>query len=113
MSYNPKSNYVDDARIPLRATYHNVNKYPQRDFYMKPRVVDSVSCRQMFLRSYTFSKKETVLKRTKKCLKRAKKKVVARRWRKRQCAVVLRRVKTASWTAVSAVFRRFLCCTVM
>ncbi|GJV26897.1 hypothetical protein Tco_1383345, partial [Tanacetum coccineum] len=106
MSYIPISNdCVDDARIPSRATYHNVNKYPHHEFYMKQRVVDSISCRQMFLRSYTFSKKETVLKRTKKCLERAKKKVVARRWRKRRSVVLLRRVKTVSWTAVSAVFR--------
>lgn len=41
--------------------------------YGSPRVVDSYSCRQMYLRSYTFSKKkETVPERTMACLGRVK-----------------------------------------
>ncbi|KAF4359293.1 hypothetical protein G4B88_024257 [Cannabis sativa] len=36
----------------------------------QPKVVDSVSCRQMFLRSYTFSRKESFSEKTKKCLGR-------------------------------------------
>lgn len=36
----------------------------------QPKVVDSVSCRQMFLRSYTFSRKESFTERTKKCFGR-------------------------------------------
>ncbi|KAK8956839.1 hypothetical protein KSP39_PZI001251 [Platanthera zijinensis] len=35
-------------------------------------VIDSLSCRQKFLRSYTFSKKETVPEKTVKCLGKAK-----------------------------------------
>ncbi|KAK8963931.1 hypothetical protein KSP40_PGU008853 [Platanthera guangdongensis] len=35
-------------------------------------VIDSFSCRQKFLRSYTFSKKETVPEKTVKCLGKAK-----------------------------------------
>lgn len=38
-------------------------------------MVDSYSCRQMYLRSYTFSKKETVKQRTRKCLGRVKERV--------------------------------------
>ncbi|KAL6865411.1 hypothetical protein ACP4OV_016562 [Aristida adscensionis] len=41
--------------------------------YASPRVVDSYSCRQMYLRSYTFSKKkETVPERTMACLGRVR-----------------------------------------
>ncbi|XP_066364444.1 uncharacterized protein [Miscanthus floridulus] len=41
--------------------------------YCRPRVVDSYSCRQMYLRSYTFSKrKETVPERTMACLGRVR-----------------------------------------
>ncbi|XP_062083508.1 uncharacterized protein LOC133789785 [Humulus lupulus] len=36
----------------------------------QPKVVDSVSCRQMFLRSYTFSRKESFSEKTNKCLGR-------------------------------------------
>ncbi|KAF8725704.1 hypothetical protein HU200_020252 [Digitaria exilis] len=41
--------------------------------YCSPRVVDSYSCRQMYLRSYTFSKKkETMPERTMACLGRVR-----------------------------------------
>ncbi|KAJ1261338.1 hypothetical protein BS78_09G021900 [Paspalum vaginatum] len=41
--------------------------------HCSPRVVDSYSCRQMYLRSYTFSKKkETVPERTMACLGRVR-----------------------------------------
>ncbi|CAN6340215.1 unnamed protein product [Urochloa humidicola] len=41
--------------------------------YSSPRVVDTYSCRQMYLRSYTFSKrKETVPERTMACLGRVR-----------------------------------------
>ncbi|MQL93696.1 hypothetical protein Taro_026344 [Colocasia esculenta] len=91
-----------DARAPLRATYMNLYRWPESDAefvksvssgeqrrrtqrqyqyqyrsHAHPMVVDSYSCRQMYLRSYTFSKKETVPERTRKCLGRVKEKVVA------------------------------------
>ncbi|KAJ0979409.1 hypothetical protein J5N97_014883 [Dioscorea zingiberensis] len=44
----------------------------RRRWSQSPRVVDSYSCRQMYLRSYTFSKKETVPEKTKKCLAKVK-----------------------------------------
>ncbi|KAM6593460.1 hypothetical protein CsatA_001163 [Cannabis sativa] len=91
------SNCVNDARDPcvpvrLRATYVNLYKWPESDAefvrsvsslrgcrpgshvrYGHPRVVDSISCRQMYLRSYTFSRKETVPEKTQKCFGRVKK----------------------------------------
>lgn len=76
------SNCVRDTRAPLRATYVNLYKWPESDAeFMRsmsfssersgggsdasqrpavtaPRVVDSISCRQMYLRSYPFSREE-------------------------------------------------------
>ncbi|XP_020213411.1 uncharacterized protein LOC109797703 [Cajanus cajan] len=71
------SNCINDARdprVPVRATYVNLYKWPESDaefvrsvscnrekgsqMYGHPRVVDSISCRQMYLRSYTFSREE-------------------------------------------------------
>lgn len=77
------SNCVNDARdprVPVRATYVNLYKWPESDAefvrsvssrgckpsattgaavrFGHPRVVDSISCRQMYLRSYKFSREE-------------------------------------------------------
>ncbi|KAG1371631.1 hypothetical protein COCNU_16G007250 [Cocos nucifera] len=93
-----------DARVPARATYVNLYKWPESDAeFVKsvagrsregsdlshngsvdggrkwgpsPRVVDSYSCRQMYLRSYTFSKKESFPEKTQRCLGRVKEKAV-------------------------------------
>jgi hypothetical protein len=110
-----------DARVPVRASYVSLYKWPESDAefvksvamarrhqgdqspataatssyyngsasirlsgelflpaaagarHCSPRVVDSYSCRQMYLRSYTFSKKkETVPERTMACLGRVR-----------------------------------------
>ncbi|KAH7865154.1 hypothetical protein Vadar_002916 [Vaccinium darrowii] len=132
------SNCINDARVPIRATYVNLYKWPESDAEFvrsvssgsrdqlprqHPRVVDSISCRQLYLKSYTFSRKETVPERTKKCLARAREKVArARRrgkdqvhGRKRPRAVVVgrrvRRVKELSCAALCALFHRLLTCT--
>ncbi|XP_031489110.1 uncharacterized protein LOC116256771 [Nymphaea colorata] len=78
-----------ETRAPLRPTYLNVYRWPESDVeFVKTvaekgtgsngsicssgrrreyqRVVDSYSCRQMYLRSYTFSRKETVPEKTRK-----------------------------------------------
>ncbi|XP_057779073.1 uncharacterized protein LOC130997677 [Salvia miltiorrhiza] len=119
------SNCVSDARIPVRATYLNLYKWPESDAeFMKSaamhggagphsRVVDSISCRQMYLRSYTFSRKETVPERTMKCFGKVRSRVAAeipRRRRKRRCRLA-RRVKEFSRAALFAIFRRLLFCT--
>ncbi|WOL16259.1 hypothetical protein Cni_G25046 [Canna indica] len=97
-----------DSRVPVRATYVNLYKWPESDVeFVKsmtrrergrgraddsngsgidtdgngrrkwsaaPAVVDSYSCRQMYLRSYQFSRKETVPEKTLRCLGRVKEK---------------------------------------
>lgn len=86
------------------------------------RVVDSISCRQMYLRSYTFSRKETVPEKTKKCFGRVREKVsshgvTGRRSKekvmmgkgKRKC-LVLRKVKEVSCSALIRFFHRLLSC---
>ncbi|XP_010259986.1 PREDICTED: uncharacterized protein LOC104599235 [Nelumbo nucifera] len=120
---------VNDARAPVRATYMNLYKWPESDAEFvksvssnvcrggQPRVVDSISCRQMYLRSYTFSRKETMPEKTKKCFGRVKERVVYRRKRKvdsggggRKC-LVMRRVKEVSYAALLSIFHRLLSCT--
>uniref|UniRef100_A0A7C8ZWC6 Uncharacterized protein n=1 Tax=Opuntia streptacantha TaxID=393608 RepID=A0A7C8ZWC6_OPUST len=84
------SNCVEDTRIPgrVRATYVNLYKWPESDAEFvrsvsfrgpgqpRPKVVESISCRQMYLRSYTFTRKESVNERTKKCIGRVKERVL-------------------------------------
>ncbi|KAG4191462.1 hypothetical protein ERO13_A07G094900v2 [Gossypium hirsutum] len=65
------SNCINDTRVPLpvRPTYVNLYKWPESDAEFvrslssdwrsnggraHPTVVDSISCRQIYLRSYTF-----------------------------------------------------------
>lgn len=125
------SKCVDDTRIPVRATYVNLYKWPESDAEfvksataqggarLQSRVVDSISCRQMYLRSYTFSRKETVPEKTVKCFGRVKEKVVAgkkenarrQKGRRRRSVVVVRRVKEFSRAALNAIFRRLLFCS--
>ncbi|XP_052172455.1 uncharacterized protein LOC127788342 [Diospyros lotus] len=131
-----------DARVPVRATYVNLYKWPDSDAEFvrsvstkglrnggdgsRPRVVDSISCRQLYLRSYTFSRKERVPEKTRKWLARVKEKVlVIHRRRKgknkssacggggggRKLVVRVMRAKRVSCATLSAVFRRFLSCT--
>ncbi|MQL93697.1 hypothetical protein Taro_026343 [Colocasia esculenta] len=86
-----------DAQEPVRATYVNPYGWPESDaefvrsvssgehrrrrphrhgqYHPHPGVVDSYSCRQIYLRSYTFSRKETVHERTRRYLGRVKGKV--------------------------------------
>ncbi|XP_020583098.1 uncharacterized protein LOC110026486 [Phalaenopsis equestris] len=84
---------VVDSRLPLRSSYVNLYKWAQSDAEyvrsvintspfpnnratMEPshRLVDSYSSRQMYLRSYTFSKKETMPEKTIKCFGKVKEK---------------------------------------
>ncbi|KAJ8438432.1 hypothetical protein Cgig2_004542 [Carnegiea gigantea] len=93
---NPKmssvciSSCVEDARLParVRATYVNLYKWPESDAefvrsvsfrgpgHPRSKVVESISCRQMYLRSYTFTRKESVNERTRKCIGRVKERVL-------------------------------------
>ncbi|KAK6935954.1 hypothetical protein RJ641_032984 [Dillenia turbinata] len=102
---------VADARVPVRATYVNLYKWPESDAefiksvksnsrmrrdrvggceFNHPRVVDGISCRQLYLRSYTFSRKETLPEKTEKRLNK---------------------VKVKKYTALMSMFCRFLSCT--
>lgn len=99
-------------------------------YFLHPRVVDSVSCRQLYLRSaYTFSRKESLPERTKKCFERVKERVTtvaapsrnyqspgsrrsrSRRGRRRRRLVMVKRVKEFSCEALRFIFQRLLSCT--
>ncbi|KAL3620639.1 hypothetical protein CASFOL_035551 [Castilleja foliolosa] len=146
------SSCVDDARVPVRATYVNLYKWPESDFefvrslsskkrkdeirrpsnlmHGQPRVVDSISCRQMYLRSYTFSREEDHRDdkdSTMKCLGRrancSKENNIKtkKESRKRKSggggrakggdASGLKRAKDVPCSALASIFRRLLSCT--
>ncbi|XP_020207619.1 uncharacterized protein LOC109792612 [Cajanus cajan] len=119
------SKCVSDARVPVRGTYVNLYKWPESDaeFVRRrgshvcghPRVVDSISCRQMYLRSYKFSRKESVPEKTQKCFGRVKERVKGRRshhivWRRRRKCLVWRKMRDISCALLFRIFRRFLSC---
>ncbi|XP_031101143.1 uncharacterized protein LOC116005056 [Ipomoea triloba] len=136
------SSCVKDVRAPVvvRATYENLYKWPESDAEFirsvtsnvrsaavagHPRVVDSISCRQMYLRSYTFSREEDGRKEEEeeaeetaaKCCGRARKEAAGRKRksgdggagdgghgrRKKKCFRFRR--------AMVSIFRRLLSCT--
>ncbi|KAL4587628.1 hypothetical protein LXL04_000500 [Taraxacum kok-saghyz] len=138
---------ANDARVPVRATYVNLYKWPDsdREFVRSvsrnshrkngesqghPRLVDSISCRQLYLRSYTFSRKESLNERTMSCIGRVKERAAVRgkqkkspssidgggrrrdggKRRRRKCTVVMK-AKEASYAALASIFRRLLSCT--
>ncbi|XP_016475580.1 uncharacterized protein LOC107797217 [Nicotiana tabacum] len=144
----------DIARAPVRATYINLYKWPESDaefiksvskrmnhvnttdgsvnHQSKPKVVDSISCRQLYLRSYTFSREENVNEKTvMNCYgrvkdgvseggRRRKKKARniagshssgGRRSSRRKRKGGFRRAKEISCAAMASIFRRLLSCT--
>ncbi|KZV35069.1 hypothetical protein F511_04374 [Dorcoceras hygrometricum] len=83
------------------------------------RVMDSISCRQTYLRSYRFSRKETLLERTLKCLAKIREMTTVgwkrgaeslRNWKLRRL-VVATEVKDFSAAAFRAILRRLMSCT--
>ncbi|XVE61800.1 hypothetical protein DITRI_Ditri06bG0068300 [Diplodiscus trichospermus] len=113
-------NDARDPRVPVRATYVNLYKWPESDAEFvrsrssgamhgqHARVVDSISCRQMYLRSYRFSRKETVSEKTVKCFGRVKEKVGTQGKRKKMSSKkrIVRR-KCLVWRKVKVVLFRF------
>ncbi|EOY07647.1 hypothetical protein QQP08_017160 [Theobroma cacao] len=109
-------NDARDPRVPVRATYVNLYKWPESDaefvrsrssgMHGHPRVVDGISCRQMYLRSYRFSRKETVPEKTVKCFGRVKDKVAHGKRRNSSQKRRIRR-KCFVWRKVKVVFFRF------
>ncbi|XP_030451838.1 uncharacterized protein LOC115673724 [Syzygium oleosum] len=138
------SSCLNDARAvqaPVRATYVNLYKWPESDaefvrsvssnrraggsggrtidhHAIHARVVDSISCRQMYLRSYPLSREENALPDNEtRCFSRRRRakgsegdKKRKERRRRRRC-VALRKVREASWTAMFRIFHRLLSCS--
>lgn len=140
------SSCVEDARVPVRATYVNLYKWPESDFefvrsmsskssgdrkdgrssvYGHPRVVDSFSCRQMYLRSYTFSREEDYAdEKPVKCLGRSRAKAADGHSKRRKSGgdggrkkragskkKKKKKSKSVSCSALASIFRRLLSCT--
>lgn len=82
--------------------------------WQPPMVVDSVSCRQLYLRSaYTFSKKESVPEKTKKCFGMVRKTVAAAAaaGKKSSKSAVTGSRRKSRFPVVSTLFQRVLTCT--
>lgn len=143
------SNCVRDTHAPLRATYVNLYKWPESDAeFMRsmsfsgdrsgggssdssrwaaataPRVVDSISCRQMYLRSYPFSREKEATERKAMCFGgggrrrgRGGERDGGRDRRERdrskeQCGRTRpRNVEDTSWAALFRIFPRLLSCS--
>ncbi|XP_047319016.1 uncharacterized protein LOC124922327 [Impatiens glandulifera] len=130
------SRCIDDARPPVmvaRATFTNLYKWPESDAEFlrsvssnrhrdlgdttrphlpRVRVVDSISCRQLYLRSYTFSRDDDdrdQIQPARTTGKAGRSRPMTRRERKRTS----RRGGAGSRTvaALRSVFRRLLSCT--
>ncbi|KAI3412969.1 uncharacterized protein J3R85_016704 [Psidium guajava] len=139
------SSCLNDARAlqaPVRATYVNLYKWPESDaefvrsmssngragqssgrtvdhHVVRTRVVDSISCRQMYLRSYPLSREENASPNNEaRCFSRRRRgkgsergnKKRKERSRRRRC-LALRKVKEASWTALFRIFHSLLSCS--
>ncbi|KAJ3685659.1 hypothetical protein LUZ61_014823 [Rhynchospora tenuis] len=114
-------------------TQHSRNE--KRKHGQNPVVVDSYSCRQIYLRSYTFSKKETVPEKTMKCFGSFRDKVasfpflqqsdenldcrssksvssekVKKRKKKKKGSVTAKNVREATCNMVWLIFHRLLTC---
>ncbi|MCD7455177.1 hypothetical protein HAX54_027253 [Datura stramonium] len=111
--------------VPIRATYINLYKWPESDAeFIKsvssrmnhdnnihPKVVDSISCRQLYLKSYTFSREEERVTSIKCYGRKTKGRNTGGRRRKLRTKG-LRSAKEISRAAFSSIFRRLLSCTV-
>ncbi|KAG4928243.1 hypothetical protein JHK82_053928 [Glycine max] len=107
------SNCINDARdprVPVRASYVNLYKWPESD---------AEFVRQMYLRSYTFSREEeNELEKTHKCFGRAKMKKKKKHGsetkpdeaKKTKC-LVWSKAKEVSCSALSRILRRVLSCS--
>ncbi|KAK4375982.1 hypothetical protein RND71_006659 [Anisodus tanguticus] len=132
-------NDIATRAIPVRATYINLYKWPESDAefiksvssrmnhntstHNHPKVVDSISCRQLYLRSYTFSREEERVneKTSMKCYGKKKKDRnnniagsninYSSGGRRRKCKGI-RRAKEISCAAFASIFRRLLSCTI-
>ncbi|XP_016508286.1 uncharacterized protein LOC107825881 [Nicotiana tabacum] len=113
-------NFRPESHVELLKTDSPAMYGRRRQLWQPPRVVDTVSCRQLYLRSaYTFSRKETVPQKTKKCFGKVKERVASGgkkqgksgQRRRRSRFAVVRKVKKVSCAALSGIFRRLLSCT--
>ncbi|KAL2332087.1 hypothetical protein Fmac_019668 [Flemingia macrophylla] len=115
------SDCVKDSRFPpRRPTFVNLYKWPESDVeFVKTanssslRGVDSFSCRQMYLRSYKFSRKKVgVTEKTLKCFNKLKETVVCatNKLKLKGKYKVLGRAKDVTFNAFS-IFHTLLPCS--
>ncbi|KAK4440809.1 hypothetical protein Salat_0415800 [Sesamum alatum] len=111
------SNCVNGAPFPARSTFADLHKWPESDAEFiklmtsgdlckgdaQPRVMNWFACRQLYLRSYVFSREEDSA--AVKCFGRVKDKAAAGK-RKRKCG------GGGGRKSGESVFRWLLSCTI-
>ncbi|XP_054803564.1 uncharacterized protein LOC129306832 [Prosopis cineraria] len=131
-----RSNWMNQGEegVPMnmmRATYMNLYKWPESDAEFircvssnkrtgNAAMVDSISCRQMFLRSYRFSRKQSIVEKTHSCFQRVKRSLcyVMKKKKKKQRKIRFRRRKCLVWRKLKAIsfftlLRRLLSCSAL
>ncbi|CAL0321365.1 unnamed protein product [Lupinus luteus] len=133
-----KLEFEEDPLIPIGVSYSNLYEWPKSDAEFvrssdgrkgnnnnnnshsrEPKVVESINCRRMCLKSYEFSRKESVPEKTQKCYERVMEKVASKSHcgkensRKRNNCLVLRRMKEISCSSLSKVFYGILSCIIV
>ncbi|XP_047319664.1 uncharacterized protein LOC124923744 [Impatiens glandulifera] len=108
---------TDPAAVVVRATFKNLYKWPESDAeFLKsvssnkphlgqPRVVDSISCRQMYLKSYTFSRDDDHKGPVREI------RIRSRSSRRAKTVTASKSFKEASLAALQSAFGRLLSCT--
>ncbi|GAB2235702.1 hypothetical protein Drorol1_Dr00026140 [Drosera rotundifolia] len=130
------SSCVNDTIVPyrVRATYVNLHRWPESEAEFvrsmnsssigqtrQPKVVDSISCREVYLRSYKFTREESIQEKTVKCLGSVKEKIEDRKKKKRTTTMkkmkaktvsesVMRRVKEVPCTTLRVLLKKLLFC---
>ncbi|KAI9085838.1 hypothetical protein K1719_032252 [Acacia pycnantha] len=125
-----RSNWMNEVGegVPMmRATYVNLYKWPESDAeFIKnvssnnrngnPISVDKISCRQMFLMSYKFSRKQSIAQKTHLCFQRVKRNLCYVKRKRRM--VQFRRRKCLVWRKLKAIsffklLRRLFSCSAL
>ncbi|KAL1544173.1 hypothetical protein AAHA92_21058 [Salvia divinorum] len=118
------SSRVDDAHVPVRASYDNLYKWPESDFDFvrsinsksrsgRRRALDSISSRQIYLRSYPLSREEDDDKASFNCLGRGNEAEAGMKkiFGHRKKPAGLKKAKSSTCSTLAYIFRRLLSCT--
>jgi hypothetical protein len=102
------------------AEFVRIMSFRETDNRQQHKEFDGYASKQMFLRSYTFSRKETMPHKTKKCFGKVKEKMSSmvfpkKKKKTKKNASVIRKIRDkivdSYYAAMAAIFHRLLACT--